>query len=196
VKLTLIRHGSTEWNASRRFQGRTDVPLSAEGRQQAHAIAAALRGERIDRIYTSDLSRAVETARIVADSVAAEVVVDRRLREFDFGRWEGLTWEEIVVNDPQVAAAGSKVAKRYAPEGGETFEVVCGRIRSFLEELEARDGDTSIAVVTHAGALHAALAVLGFASVAFAPGGITRITMKDRAAELITLNDLEHLDHD
>ena len=100
--LTLIRHGPTEWNASRRFQGRTDVPLSPTGRAHALAAAGALKSEQIERIYSSDLQRALETAQIVGEPHGAQILTDERLREFDFGAWEGLTWIEIVARNPHL----------------------------------------------------------------------------------------------
>ncbi|MEO6834804.1 MAG: histidine phosphatase family protein, partial [Candidatus Tumulicola sp.] len=160
MELTLVRHGATTWNATGRFQGRTDVELSPEGREQAQAIALRLSHERIDCIYSSDLVRANETARIVAAPHGLAVTTDERLREFDFGEWEGSTWDEIVVARPHLRDLGATAANRYAPEGGETFDDVQARVRSFLDDLRARDAGHAV-VVTHAGPLHAALAVLG-----------------------------------
>lgn len=201
MKLTLIRHGATTWNALRRFQGQTDVPLSEEGRAQAAAIAAALRSESFDRIYSSDLSRALETACIIAAARKTEVVADRRLREFDFGRWEGLTWEQIVAIDPRLGGQAPTRAKLYDPEGGESFAQVCVRVRAFLDDVARRPYD-SIAIVTHAGPLHAALRVLDLTghresghrfSAGFAPGGITRLIVDRDGTRVIDLNDLRHL---
>ena len=200
--LTLIRHGPTEWNATRRFQGRTDVALSKLGRAHAAAIADALREERIDALYSSDLSRALETARPVAAAHAIPVLSDARLREFDFGAWEGLTWDEIVAANPHLAGRGSTAAKLYAPQGGESFAEVRRRIESFISEARARHSGGRIAVVTHAGPLHAALSVLGLEtagtsadnlSVRFTPGGITRIVLGDRGARVVDLNSVRHL---
>lgn len=201
MKLTLIRHGATSWNALHLFQGQTDVPLSEEGRRQASAIAAALQAQAFDRIYSSDLSRTLETARILAGSRNIEIVADPRLREFDFGRWEGLTWEQIVAIDPRLRGQQPQRAKLYEPDGGESFAQVCARVRSFFDDLAKQPHD-SVAIVTHAGPLHAALAVLdlsaqrksgrGF-SAGFAPGGISRMTMEGERTQLIELNDLRHL---
>lgn len=201
MKLTLIRHGTTDWNALRRFQGQTDVPLSDDGRRQALAIATALRSERFDRIYSSDLSRAFETARILAESHNIEVIADPRLREFDFGRWEGLTWEQIVAIDGRLGGQPPTKPKLYDPDGGESFAQVCARIRSFFDEL-AQQSYESVAVVTHAGPLHATLSVLDLAvdrtngqrfSAGFAPGGITRVTVDGERTEVIEFNDRRHL---
>jgi broad specificity phosphatase PhoE len=198
-----VRHGLTEWNASHRFQGQTDVPLNDRGRMQARAVARALRSESIDAVYSSDLSRALETARMVAKPHKIDVVTEARLREFDFGTWEGLTWDEIVATRPHLRDQQTTAARRYTPEGGESFEAVRERVASFFDELETRGAQGRIAIVTHAGPLHAALAVLSSRmpsgpiepiGISFAPGGVTRITMEAGVARLITLNDLRHLD--
>jgi alpha-ribazole phosphatase len=193
MKLTLIRHGPTEWNALRRFQGRTDMPLSVHGRAAARAIAQTLRSERFDRIYSSDLVRAAETARILGESRGADVTLDERLREFDFGRWEGLTWDEIVTADPQLAGHSSTAVKLYAPEGGESFPQVSARVAQFLDDL-TRENPGAAAVVTHAGVLHAIFSVLGLTPPErFTAGGITRIAVEEGGASVLTLDDRRHL---
>jgi broad specificity phosphatase PhoE len=194
MRLTLIRHGPTEWNALRRFQGRTDMPLSADGLAAARAIAETLHAERFDRIYSSDLARAAQTARILGESRGAGVTLDQRLREFDFGRWEGLTWDEIVAAAPNLAGLGSTAAKLYAPEGGESFSQVCARVTSFLDDLALRNLRAA-AVVTHAGVLHAIFSVLGLAPPErFTAGAITRIAREGGSASVLALDDRRHLD--
>ena len=194
-ELILIRHGATAWNASRRFQGHSDVPLSEEGRSQARRLAVRLRGERFDAIYASDLMRAVETASIVAEPHGLDVRRDPRLREFDFGEWEGLTWDQIVATRPHLREQALTAASLYAPDGGETFAAVCERLRPFFDELRAAPVGRA-AVVMHAGPLHAALAVLGLAGEGqrFAPASLTRIAMEDGHPRLISLSDVRHLD--
>jgi len=194
VRLTLIRHGPTEWNAARRFQGRSDVPLSAQGRAHARALASALRLEGFEKVYSSDLGRALETARAIAEASGAQIVMDARLREFDFGRWEGLTWEEIVAAYPALVGSTATAAKYYAPEEGESFADVRARVQEFLDELLAQQLDSPIGVVTHAGTLHAFFAALGLEAPRFSTGGITRVAIAGGHAHLITLNDVGHLD--
>jgi len=194
MRVTLIRHGPTEWNALRRFQGRTDMPLSVHGRAAARAIAETLHSERFDRIYSSDLVRAAETARMLGESPGADVTLDERLREFDFGHWEGLTWDAIIAANPQLAGLGSTAVKLYAPEGGESFPQVCARVASFLDEV-TQQNLRAAAVVTHAGVLHAIFSVLGLAPPErFTAGGITRIAIEDGGASVLTLDDRRHLD--
>jgi alpha-ribazole phosphatase len=199
MELTLVRHGVTRWNAERRFQGSTDMPLSEEGYAQARALAQRLARERPDRIYSSALQRAHTTAQIIAEPHGLVVGTDARLREFSFGRWEGLTWAEILAAQPDAAAGGWRDAARYEPEEGERFDAVHARIASFFAELVRAPFARAI-IVTHAGTLHAALRALGVAAdprvegVSFLPTSITRIAIEGHRAHLVTLNDIEHLD--
>ncbi len=94
-RLLLIRHGETVWNKEGRYQGQTDIPLSPLGVHQAQRLAAHLQKETITHVISSDLSRAYETAQIIAEKHGLPVVVDEGLREFCFGVWEGLTRTEI-----------------------------------------------------------------------------------------------------
>ena len=94
LRLILVRHGETEWNAQRRYQGHSDVPLSALGRRQAARAAERLAALKIDAVYTSDLGRALETAEIIAEQRGLEVCAEPRLRELNFGVFEGLTFDE------------------------------------------------------------------------------------------------------
>lgn len=118
------------------------------------------------------------------------------MREFAFGAWEGLTWEEIVASDARVRDLAPTAAAEYTPEGGETFGEVAARVGAFFEELRARP-HRRIVAVTHAGPLHAALAALELSDeaprVSFSPGGVTRLAMTDDGARLISLNDVRHL---
>jgi broad specificity phosphatase PhoE len=100
LELVCVRHGRTAWNAKRRFQGRTDVPLDAEGLAQARALAAHLSRERFSISLSSDLSRAADTAEAIGASCGVLVEPEPRLREMRFGEWEGLTWNEIVAPPP------------------------------------------------------------------------------------------------
>src|SRR4029079_3482461 len=93
--ILLARHGETDWNVERRVQGHSDTPLNDTGRGQARALAEELAGEPIDAVYSSDLVRAHETARLVAEQRGLDVTAIRDLREKHFGTWEGLTDVEI-----------------------------------------------------------------------------------------------------
>lgn len=171
-----MRHGRTSWNSERRFQGHTDVPLDEEGRAQALVLANTLREVRFERCVSSDLARARETARAICDATSTPLECDSRWREFDFGAWEGLTWEHIVERAPDLRDLPSTSVDRFMGAGGETYPQVRARVAEALAALKDTDG--RILIVSHAGPLHAALDVLlgdGFMHVRLTPAGITRL---------------------
>lgn len=187
-----MRHGATDWNRDGRFQGQSDIPLNAEGRAQAGALARALQSENFDYAVSSDLSRALDTARAICG--IRPVAHDARWREFAFGEWEGLTWEQIAARWPAVSTERRTSPSAYAPPGGETFAAVSKRVASALEDLRSA-AYGRVLVVTHAGPLHAMLrCVFGESpQVRFMPASITRIELDGPNAALLDLNDVSHL---
>src|SRR5688572_18781139 len=97
TRITLIRHGETDWNVSGRWQGQAPVPLNSNGLQQASATATYLRNQSSSYaiVYASDLSRAFITASLIVNEIGGEIIKERRLREIDLGDWQGLTEIEI-----------------------------------------------------------------------------------------------------
>jgi len=150
MKLLLIRHGQTDWNIARRFQGHSDVPLNQTGLTQAKALAERLSSQHIDALYSSDLQRALETAKIVRKS---EWHSDPRLREINFGDWEGLTYKEIREKYPAALAERENDIYKNAPPHGETLEQLCARVQSMLDELYAKHKDQVVLIVSHGGVL-------------------------------------------
>jgi probable phosphoglycerate mutase len=151
----LVRHGETDWNAQARWQGHTDIPLNALGRAQAIGVAELLRPFGPVAVVASDLSRAHETARIVAAELSIWVAyLDPGLRERSFGCFEGLTREDCERIHPR--AWRKWVADRHPPPGAETHEALRARVvdamRRAAEEL--REEGPAV-VVTHGGALRA-----------------------------------------
>jgi len=150
AELLLARHGETDWNRERRVQGHTDVPLNARGLEQARALVESLAAVRLAAVYSSDLARACETATAVARAQSLEVRIERRLREKNFGSWEGLTDVEIAARFP------AAVRGRWGD--GETTEDVADRAIEAVEAIAARHDDGPILVVSHGGPLRAILA--------------------------------------
>jgi probable phosphoglycerate mutase len=101
TRLIVWRHGNTDWNAANRVQGQTDVPLNDLGRQQATDAAELLARLRPDALVSSDLRRAAETAAALAALTGRSVTYDDRLRERNFGVWEGLTMSEVAKTRPE-----------------------------------------------------------------------------------------------
>lgn len=157
VRVVLWRHGRTEWNRESRFQGVTDIALDDVGRAQAVRAARDLAHLHPVRIVTSDLTRAVDTARTLSDLVGVPVLIDPELRETYAGAWQGLTREEIVASDPGTFArwqAGEDVR----PGGGESRSEVGARVAAAVERHTADVAPGSVVVVvTHGGATRAGL---------------------------------------
>lgn len=150
--LLLARHGETDWNAERRWQGHSDVPLNERGREQARQLAEELAGETVAAIYSSDLLRAHETARIVADRKGMDVIVDRALRETNLGVWEGLTSTEIEQRFPEdwrTWREGGVPSGR----GGETPQQARERIVEVAHRIAAAHPGEQVLVVAHGGVL-------------------------------------------
>jgi len=141
--LLLARHGETDWNRELRIQGSSDIDLNDLGRRQAQALAQELEHIELDAIYSSDLSRARQTAAAVAALHGLEVRLDVRLRERSFGSWEGLTREDIAA----------------LPEGsrhdGETDDEVRERVLEAVQEIADDHPGENVLVVAHGGALNA-----------------------------------------
>jgi len=155
-----VRHGRTAWNALRRFQGRSDIPLDEEGRAQARALAVHLAAERFDVALASDLTRATVTAAAIGAACGIAVEPEPRLREMHFGAWEGLTWTEISARYPQVAQHPETSPRYFVPAGGESFEELSLRVGLVLADLTARlPANGRGLIVSHAGVMHALLAV-------------------------------------
>lgn len=127
TRLWVVRHAESEWNAAQRFCGWTDVPLTPSGRRQARALRPLLRKHTFDGVWSSDLIRAIETARLAY----GEPVQDPRLREIDFGEMEGAKWEELSSSLRQTL----KNFDRFSAPGGESMEGLWVRVFEFCDEL-------------------------------------------------------------
>ena len=154
TRLVVLRHGETDWNAALRIQGQVDEPLNERGHRQAHQLAAALRGEGLTRVYSSDLARALATAQAVASAAGvAEVHTDAALRERAFGLYEGLTFAELELRWPDEARRWRAREPNYAPGGGETPEAFYGRCVPAAAAIAARHPGEAVALVAHGGVL-------------------------------------------
>ena len=152
--ILLVRHGQTDWNAERRVQGHSDTPLNEQGRAQARLLAEQLADRQIDAVYSSDLLRAYETARIIAERHGLEVTAIRDLRERHFGTWEGLTDDEIFVRFPEASGNGSW-------GDGESREAMADRVLEALHRIADTHPGGTVVVVSHGGPLRAALVHCG-----------------------------------
>jgi len=106
MKIYLIRHGQTDWNIQGRIQGSHDIPLNEAGQRQAEQVAKGMDSRRVSRVFSSTLTRAVETAEKIGSRQKAEICSMPQLIEVEFGKWEGMTWEEIMEAYPRNTGYG------------------------------------------------------------------------------------------
>jgi probable phosphoglycerate mutase len=151
--ILLARHGETDWNSERRWQGHADRPLNDAGREQARELAETLADRAIDVVYSSDLARAHETALIVGDRLGLPVEVDAGLREVDVGDWSGRVHAEIEGLDPAGYRRWQEGGKGWS--GGESYEEMGERVVATVLRLAARHPGQTILIVTHGGSIRA-----------------------------------------
>jgi probable phosphoglycerate mutase len=154
TELLIIRHGETEANLQGRWQGHGDSPLTECGLAQAKAIGKRLTTHRFSSLYSSDLGRARNTAKIIAKHTGHKIVLDKRLREKDVGIFQGLTVEEAERLYPDEWRLYKNFASDYAIPNGESSQQRLERAISCLEDIGSRHPSESIVVVTHGGVLN------------------------------------------
>ncbi|MGI6143077.1 MAG: histidine phosphatase family protein [bacterium] len=165
----LIRHGQTEWNREKRIQGQLDVKLSERGREQALLVGQALQGEGIELIYTSDLSRALETAAIIGRQLGIPVTGTLcDLREIHFGDWAGMSIAEIRTAEPEAFAKWQEDTVNQPVPGGESFQMMAERVMKCVTDLAVKHPRSKVAVVTHGG------------PVTYILGTIMKLTLEQR----------------
>ncbi len=199
----LIRHGQSRGNAERRFGGHTDTPLSARGRRQAEATAKALAAEKFTAIYSSDLKRAVETAKPLARLTRAKLETSDAFRERSVGVMEGLTFEEAAARYPEQYAALLHREFEHVLLGGESYRQTLDRASKKLDEAIEKNRGGRIAVFTHTGAICILILHLMGALdspelkpvwIATANCGISRFELRDDGfVRVLALNDTRHL---
>ena len=156
TELWLVRHGQTDWNVSGRYQGHTDIPLNAAGLAQAHALAALLADKSnghqpptFSAIYSSDLSRAYQTAQILAQALGLTVQKHPGLREVGLGDWEGQTRDIVHASYPEVVLAREANKLDVPPPGGETNRQAARRVAAVANEIAHACPAGRVLVVSH-----------------------------------------------
>lgn len=151
--ILLVRHGQTDWNRARRFQGHTDIPLNAVGIEEARRLAQRLSVEPLEAVYSSDLLRAFETARPSAQRHLLVAEPSAELRERSYGIFEGLTVAERAARFPLEHARWASHDPSYVIPGGESQETFRERIFAAVDRIAARHAGRAILIVTHGGGL-------------------------------------------
>jgi alpha-ribazole phosphatase len=199
MRLILVRHGETDWNAAKRFQGQADIPLNRTGQRQAAAVARMLRHDTVQAIISSDLRRAQETARVIAAPLQLTINPDSRWREMAFGDWEGLTYDVLQHRHPKRLVAWYDDPLQMAPPNGETLIHVANRVRTAWHDLRATYANQTVVLVAHGGPLRILLCLaLGLPpdahwQFAVDPAALSELLVYGQDATLIRLNDTAHL---
>lgn len=204
TRILAIRHGETAWNVEVRIQGNTDIDLNARGREQATRLGAAVgkshTSEPVHAIYSSDLSRAFDTAQAVANKVGLRVKPDVGLRERGFGIFEGHTFNEVMQTRPEDAKRWRLREPDYCPEGGESLSQFRSRILSCVGALAIQHSGEQIAVVAHGGVMDVLYRAATGQSIQAARtwelgnAVINRLLWTPAGFTLVGWNDAAHLD--
>ncbi len=198
-RLLLVRHGDTQLNSAERYWGDSDVKLSAAGLRQAERLRDRLATEKIDAIYSSNLQRASVTAEIIASRHQLAVTTRAELREINFGKLEGLTFDEINRLYPEVTKLWVERSLKLKYPGGESLDEFNNRVNKFAGRLKKHSPEETILIVAHSGFLRMLMCqVLGIElqhwrqfRLEFASLSIVEI--HPQGAVLSLINDVSHL---
>ena len=152
VRLIIARHGYSAANKLRIFCGQTDVPLEDIGILQAEELAEYVSDNySIDAVYSSDLTRAYETVRPLAEKLGLPIKTDERLREIDVGNWKGIPYDEVKNHFPEQFAAYKEDPCGITFDGGENYSDVMKRAKEAIEDIAAENEGKTVIVATHGG---------------------------------------------
>jgi alpha-ribazole phosphatase len=199
VRLLVVRHGETVFNAQGRFTGQLDIPLSALGERQAEALGQRLSRERLDVIVASDLQRARATAQAIARHHGLPIEEDTDLREIAFGAWEGSTYAEVVARDAVMVQRWEADPTISAPPGGETVTQHYERVVRALERWHSRYPKSTMVWVVHGGVIEVLLCHVLSVELSrrwdfrHENASITEIDVGDEYAKVVRLNETRHL---
>ncbi len=150
TELWLVRHGQTDWNVVRRFQGNSDTLLNDTGIAQAQALAATLDGQSFTALYASPLRRAFQTAEVLAERLRLSVQIDKDLVEACHGDWEGMLWTDIKDQYPELLSQRSADPVHTRPPGdGETVAEVAARMTAAATRIAQRHPQEKVLVASH-----------------------------------------------
>jgi len=200
TRLYLVRHGATQLTAEDRFSGAIGVELSDEGRRQVRALAERLAEQKISAVYSSPLSRTVETASILAVPHRLDPIHRDGLKEISHGRWEGLTRREVEERFPGEYPAWEADPFTFAPVGGESGLAVLARALPIIREIVVAHAGQNVLVVSHKATLRLLISsLLGFDARGYrdrldqSPACLNVVDFKDAVrARLMLFNDVSH----
>lgn len=199
MRLLIARHGQTKHNLDHRYQGITDAPLNQAGILQSDKLADRLSSEKIDVIYSSNLLRCVQTAELIAKEHSLKVNQEERLREISFGEWEGMSYNEIQAQSPDLLEKWMGDPAHVSPPNGETLIQLAVRVKSVVDEMKGQHAEQTVLVVTHGGVIRALLCLsLGIdlnrhSQFESATGSVSELSFYEESVILKLFNDISHL---
>ena len=190
----LLRHGEIEAPPGRRFIGQVDYPLSARGRSQAEYWKAVLAGKGITSIFCSDLTRSMETARIIAGEAGGGMNISGELREIALGEWDGCPMQEIRDRFPEAWEERGRAIDTFRTPGGESFRDLYDRVVPVFESI-SRSGKGNVLIAGHAGVNRMILChvleipISKLFSIGQDYGALNIIENKEDGLHVISMND-------
>jgi probable phosphoglycerate mutase len=200
TRILAIRHGETAWNRDARIQGYLDIPLNEAGLRQAARLDEALADEDLHAVYSSDLSRARETARALAARRGLPLQLDEGLRERSFGVFEGRSFAELEVACPDETLRWRRRDPDFGPEGGERLDAFYARCVEVWSRIAATHPGQTIAIVSHGGVLDSLyraatrVALQAPRTWSVANTSVNRLLYTDEGFTLVGWGDVQHLD--
>jgi broad specificity phosphatase PhoE len=199
TEILLIRHGETDWNREKIFRGTHDVPLNDNGREQARLVEMALRSEKIDVAYTSPLSRAAETARIVLEPQHIEATMHEGLLDLSYGDWTGLKEPDVARQWPEELAEWKAHPHTARIPGGDMLKDVFDRVFNTMEAIARQHVDETVVLFAHrvvnklliVGAL--GLSLDRFPVIIQGNCGINRLKWTESGYLIESINDTSHI---
>ena len=199
TELTLVRHGETDWNRIRRFQGQLDVPLNELGQLQARRLAQALADDPFDLVLASDLTRVRATAAPLLAQRGWTAFHDARWREQHYGAFEGQDVATLRREQPELWRQYGEHRADFAPPGGETTRQFYERVHAAVREVVERHAGLRVLIVTHGGVLDMlwrgvhGQALDGARACAIPNAGINRLRWQGGRLEILSWAEAAHL---
>lgn len=202
MKIYLIRHGQTDWNIQGRIQGSHDIPLNETGRAQAELLAKGMDSRPVSKIFSSSLIRATETAERISTRQKVEICPMPQLIEVEFGKWEGMTWDEIMEAYPKEYALWASCPDEASPPEGETRDHVISRcVWTIREILRITGGREDVAIVSHGATIAYLISYMmqdhpEVESIIVENASITTVNYSPLTEDfmLLEMNDTSHMD--
>jgi alpha-ribazole phosphatase len=198
-RLLLIRHGNTATDNLETFWGQTDIALNETGVIQAERLGKRLSGEHIQEIYSSDLSRALRSAEIIASRHHLSITISKKLREINFGDIEGMTFGEASRQYPELGKSWYSDDLQFRFPNGESISELEKRVTGFISEVVLHNRDRTILIVSHSGVLRMLIChIMGldlkhWKQLCLDKASLSIVDTYPETALLSLLNDVSHL---